>query len=172
MGKSLIMSFTRVMLFAIILAFVPGCVVQQIHDDLAATRAGVERLAPVLEQTKSALDSSNIQLESLHAQLAATHHSLGLMLIQMETTNAQLRQSVQQLNHLEPMMVSIKNLDESLAALRKNIENIDKAIPLINVSKGTPPADRVLKRQEDERANEERPPLPDNGRESSPGRPK
>ncbi len=172
MGKSLIMSFTRVLLFAFTLMFVPGCVIQQIHDDLASTGPGVERLAPVLEQTKSALDSSNIQLESFHAQLAVTHHSLELMLIQMETTNTQLRQSVQQLNHLEPMMASIKNLDESLAALRKNIENIDKAIPLINVSKGTPPADRVLKRQEDERANEAMPTLPGNGRESSPGRPK
>lgn len=148
----------------------PGCVVQQMHEDLAATRAGVERLAelaPALRQTNTALERSNAQLERLYGELAETHGSLKLVLVRLDASNAQLERSVQELGHLGPMMASLKDLDESLAALRKNIENIDKAIPLLNLSKGTPPADQILKKHADPQGQVVAPP-PESQRRSSP----
>lgn len=139
--------------------FLPGCVVQDIHDDLAATRASVERiaeLAPALRQTNASLETSNIQLERLYGELASTHKSLELVLARLDTTNVHLQESAQQLRHLDPMMASLKNLDESLAALRRVVQNIDKAVPLLSLGKGTPPVDGVLKPQGGE-ATEQRP---------------
>lgn len=134
------------------------------RDDLAGTRASVEQiaeLAPALRETNTALATSNAQLERLYSEVASTHQSLELVIARLDATNTYLQESVRQLGHLDPMMASLKNLDESLAALRKNIENIDKAIPLLDLSKGTPPADRMLQRQERERKAPDPPPTPD-----------
>ncbi len=143
------------------LVLLPGCVVRDMHRDLAATRAGVERLAEVTPQLRAAgeaLQSSNEHLAQLYEELAQTHRSLELILARLDTTNGYLRQSVEQLGHLEPAMTSLKSVDESLASLRKTIENIGKAIPMLNLSNGTPPADRSLQRQEQERSAEGTPP--------------
>lgn len=125
-----------------------GCVVRDIRDDLAATRAGVERLAelaPALRQTNASLERSNTQMETLYTELTNTHKSLDLVLARLDDTNAHLQESTRHLRHLDPMMASLKNLDESLAALRKIVENIDKAVPLLNLTAGTPPVDRTPK---------------------------
>lgn len=133
------------------LLVLPGCIVQRMADDLAATRAGVERLAalePALSQTNARLDATNQQLARAVADLAAARERLDAVIARIDQSNDHLAVSVRSLNHLEPMMASLRNLDESLAALRKVIENIDDAIPFLNMSKGTPPADRALDRQQ------------------------
>lgn len=132
---------------AVTVLILPGCVVQEIHEDLAATRAGVERiaeLAPALRQTNAALDTSNAQLERLYGELASTHQSLELVLARLDTTNIHMQESVRQLRHLDPMMVSLKSLDESLAALRKLVDNLDRVVPLLRLSKGTSPVEGTL----------------------------
>lgn len=134
-----------------------GCVVQEMHDDLAATRAGVEGmadLAPELRQSNAALAQSIVQLERMYGELARTNTSLALVLDKLTLANSQMEETLQELRHLDPMSASIQSVDESLAALRKTIENIDKAVPLINLTAGTPPADRALKRQDAARGNE------------------
>jgi chromosome segregation ATPase len=135
----------------------PGCVVEKMHQDLAATRAGVEKLsdlAPALERTNAALDRSNAQLERMYAELRQSNETLKVVVGKLDEANAQLQLSATQLKRLEPMMVSLKSLDESMASLRKVIENIDKAIPLLNITRGTPPADASLQRQRRENADE------------------
>lgn len=139
---------------AVILAAlsIPGCVIQEMHDDLAATRVGVERIAeltPALLQTNASIEMSNAQLERLYGELAKTHRSLELVLSRLDSTNAYLQESVDQLRHLDPMMVSLRNLDESLVALRRIVQNIDTAVPLLNLSKGNPAVDPVQKDQEE-----------------------
>lgn len=142
------------------LLFLPGCVVQAMHDDLAATNKGVQKLAelaPELQRTNAAIDRSNAQLERLYAELAETHKSLNVVIARMDSTNSHLQESVRELRRLEPMSASLKNLDESLASLRKSIENIDRVIPLLNISEGTPSADRALRRQAEERKEQAAP---------------
>ena len=129
-------------------AGLPGCIVRDIRDDLAATRAGVDRLAelaPALRQTNASLERSNTQMETLYTELKETHKTLDLVLERLDTTNTHLQESTGHLRRLDPMMASLKSLDESLAALRRMVENIDKAVPLLNLSKGTPPVDGAPK---------------------------
>lgn len=138
-------------LAACFLLVLPGCIVRRLTDDLAATRTGVERLAalePTLAQTNARLETSNEHLARAVSELSATRERLDTVITRLDQSNDHLAASVRSLNHLEPMMASLRNLDESLAALRKVIENIDKAIPLIDMSKGTPPADDTLRRQQ------------------------
>ena len=145
----------------LVVVLLPGCVLQDIHDELVATRAGVERLeelAPALKQSTAALDRSNIELERLYGETVEAHGSLKLVLAGLERSNDQLEEAVRQARHLDPLMVSLKSLDESLAAMRKTIENIDKAIPLLRLTQGTPPADRLLKRQADAKEDRDTPP--------------
>lgn len=137
--------FALPMVLALLL--LPGCVVQAIHDDLAATRAGVERiaeLAPALQQTNAALDSSNAQLERLYSELSSTHNSLEFALARLDTTNEHMRESVQRLSHLDPMMASLKSLDESLAALRKLVDSIASSVPLLGLTKDNSPEEVAL----------------------------
>ena len=106
------------------------------RDDLKSTRVGVESLAdlvPQLKESNAALLKANTQLEQANARL--------------DVANTKLTESVQILQTLGPMMTSLREVSESLASLRKMMENIDHAIPLINITGGTPPADSALERQ-------------------------
>lgn len=110
-------------------ACVPGgCVVDTMQKDLAA-------LAPALNQTNQSLQTTNAHLDRIREELQATNQSLQGVLTHLQSVAA----SSANLSHLDPMMATMRSLDESLAALRKIIENVDSAIPLFNFTKGTPP---------------------------------
>lgn len=114
----------------------PGCIVGEMRDDLKSTRVGVESLSdlvPQLKESNAALLKANAQLVEANARL--------------EISNAKLTESVRLLQTLDPMKASLRDVNESLASLRKMMENIDRAIPLINITAGTPPADTALERQ-------------------------
>jgi phosphoenolpyruvate carboxylase len=106
-------------------------------------------LAPTLERTNSALNQSNTQLAAMYKELTATRAALESIPPRLDESNRSLKESAASLHHLEPMMASLRNLDESLAVLRKTIENINKSIPLLDITKGTPPADEALQRARD-----------------------
>ena len=114
----------------------PGCIVGEMRDDLKSTRVGVESLSdlvPQLKESNAALLTANAQLGQANARL--------------ETANTKLIESVQLLQTLSAMKGSLQEVNESLASLRKMMENIDRVIPLINITAGTPPADTALQRQ-------------------------
>lgn len=127
---------------ALLVPTLSGCVVGQIRDDLAATRAGVERLealTPALERTSVALEQSNRQLALLHAELTEARRALEGVPPRLDEANTHLKLSTEQLASSRPMMASLQKLDESLVALRKMVENIDHAIPLLSFTKGAAP---------------------------------
>lgn len=127
----------------------PGCVIQNMRDEVAATRASVERIenvVPELRDTNAALRTSSAHIEQLYREVLNAHVSLRLVLDRLDATNANLQTSAQQLRSLDPMMGSLNKLDESLAALRRMVENIDKAVPLLNFSRGTQPVEKVTER--------------------------
>ena len=145
---------------AVVLIALPGCMLQEMRDDLRDTRIGVQQLAdlaPELRRSTQALDRSNSQLAEMYREIAATHQALEALRPRVDESNAHMKLASDRLAHLEPMMASLRNLDESLAALRKTIENISKAIPGVDFTKGTPPADRVLQRQEDAKKGRDEP---------------
>jgi ABC-type transporter Mla subunit MlaD len=159
------MRITITLALTLCLLSLPGCFIQRMNDDLAATRAGVERLAELapelrrtnttLERTLDQLARSNANVERIGAELAGTHRTLAQVPPRLDESVAHLRDSSERLRHLEPMMLSLRNLDESLAALRKTLENIDKVIPGKDFTRGTPPADRVIERQKEEERKEQ-----------------
>lgn len=147
-----------VVLLAAATAFLlPGCIVGEMRDDLKATRIGVQNLSdlgPQLAQTNAAIikahaqiELGNAQLVELQKQITSMQASIQAFHPRLDDANSTMQDSVRQLKHLEPMMASMRNLDESLASLRKMLENIGRAIPLLNVTGGTPSADRALERQ-------------------------
>jgi hypothetical protein len=136
-----------------------GCIVGEMRDDLKATRVGVEglaALAPALEKTNATLEKSNELMAATYRELVATRAAAEQMPARLDEANDHLKRATAMLAHLETMQGSLRNLDESLAALRKMIENIDKAIPLLNFSKGTPPADKAIEksREAEQKAGE------------------
>ncbi len=128
--------FLAILLTLAATSLLPGCIVGEMRDDLKSTRVGVQNLSdlvPQLKESNAALLKANAQLEQANSRL--------------EVSNAKLTESVKLLQALEPMKTSLREVNESLASLRKMMENIDRAIPFINITAGTPPADSALQRQ-------------------------
>lgn len=134
-------------IFAVVtIPMLSGCIVGEMRDDLKATRVGVEKLAvltPALEKSNAALERANEQMAAVYRELEQIRLAMEAMPRRVDEANEHLRRSTELMSHLEPMQGSLRNLDESLAALRKMVENIDKAIPLVNLMKGVPPAEKT-----------------------------
>ena len=141
---------TLLVVLAVMLpAMLSGCIVGEMRDDLRATRVGVEKLAvltPALEKTNAALERANEQMAAVYRELEQTRLAVEAMPRRVDEANEHLRRSSEMLSHLEPMKVSLRTLDESLGALRKMVENINKAIPLVNLMKGVPPAEKAFEK--------------------------
>lgn len=123
------------------LLILPGCIVQDIHDQIAlsnekleaidANFAEVQRANELLASLQKQLDevlvpvSENLslieaRLASIDAKLEAINHNLGSMETSIETVEADL-----------------KSVSESLVSLRQTINNIDSTIPFLNFSGDT-----------------------------------
>lgn len=108
------------------LGTMPGCIVQDIHDEIAKTNASIVRVEGDMARTNTAINEVQEKLSAI------------------ELTNQKLDQTREALAVLESIDKSLKRLDEHLASLRATINNIDSVIPLLGISgdkKGDAPAD-------------------------------
>lgn len=97
----------------------PGCVVQDIHDELQGVNqrlARVELELKEIERTNDKLAALLIRLESLDL---------------LESVDKSLHSMDGQLDTIEGSLVK---LDDHLASLRRTITNIDSTIPFLRIS--------------------------------------
>lgn len=97
----------------------PGCVVQDIYDELSATNASLARVESALE----GVDTTNAELDRLQVRLET--------LERIQSIDASLSSIDGQ---LKPMLEELDALDQHLASLRRTINNIDSTIPFLKVS--------------------------------------
>ncbi|MDX9910785.1 MAG: hypothetical protein RBS39_03030 [Phycisphaerales bacterium] len=97
-------------------AVLPGCIIQDIRDDLRGANERLDRVDTLMTQANARLDKVDTRLE------------------QVEVTNASLESLQRQLELLQSIDTSLKNLDVHLASLRKTIASIDSAIPFLSIS--------------------------------------
>ncbi|MFN0011450.1 MAG: hypothetical protein ACKVS8_07380 [Phycisphaerales bacterium] len=123
----------RVRILALLapLAVLPGCVLDDIHDELATTNQAIGRVEDRLGVTDAniqavqekmiAVDGANQRLDDTIARLQ--------MLQSIHTT-------------LESIDASLRKLDDHLASVRKTINTIDSSIPFMKLS-GDSDADKA-----------------------------
>lgn len=94
------------------LAMLPGCIVWDIHDQIATTNDRIQSL----EDELALISEVNKQLVDINKDLDG------------------IQQQLTQLSTLESITESLKKLDAHLASLRKTISNIDSTIPFLKLS--------------------------------------
>lgn len=98
------------LLSAITLLIMPGCVVWDINDGILASNDNLGRIEDELQSIDEGLIDTNENLETVESRLASMDEQLKSLQSQLTATNA----------HLE--------------SLRKTINNIDSTIPFLKLS--------------------------------------
>jgi prefoldin subunit 5 len=94
----------------------PGCIVQDIHDQIALTNAKLDQI----DESFAKVQRANELLAELDTKLAA-----------LDSINANLGRVDTTLGTVE---ADLKAVSESLASLRATINNIDSTIPFLKFS--------------------------------------
>ncbi|RMH30407.1 MAG: hypothetical protein D6692_01795 [Planctomycetota bacterium] len=97
-------------LLLVAVACLPGCIVQDIHDEIALSNTNLGNIEGRLVSIDGNLDGINRQIISLQEQMNQTNTKLSDLQTQLNATN------------------------EHLASLRKTINNIDSTIPFLKLS--------------------------------------
>ncbi len=126
------------MLTLILLALMPGCIVQDIHDQIALSNqkltqidesfAKVERANELLEKLETQLDSTlgpiDENMSKIRERLASIDAKLEAMDGNMTTMD----------ERIEAVKGDLQAVSAHLASLRKTINNIDSTIPFLKFS--------------------------------------
>lgn len=104
------------LLSALALSLLPGCLIQDIHDQIVVSN---EKLLAI-DEGFAKVERANQLLEDLDAQLATLDSIDG----NLTTINSRL----------DTLEGDLKAVSEHLASLRKTINNIDSTIPFLKLS--------------------------------------
>ncbi len=121
-----------------LVAFLPGCIVQDIHDQIALSNqkltqidesfAKVERANELLEKLETQLDSTlgpiDENMSKIRERLASIDAKLEAMDGNMTTMD----------ERIEAVKGDLQAVSAHLASLRKTINNIDSTIPFLKFS--------------------------------------
>lgn len=110
---------TPLLLFVTVLAL-PGCIVQDIHDQIALSNEKLQQI----DESFAKVQRANELLEDLDKKLAT-----------LDSINANLTTVDSTLGTVE---ADLKAVSESLASLRATINNIDSTIPFLKFSGDEP----------------------------------
>lgn len=114
-----------------------GCVVGRIDRNLAETTQAVRTIAPIVP----ALERTNQLMAETNARLDDTQRALADMRARLERLEGVVVRVDQRLTAMDPIERSLGRIDQHLAALRKSMENVDRAVPLMDVTEGTAPVE-------------------------------
>lgn len=98
----------------------PGCIVQDIHDQIENSNnrlTAINRTVEQIERTNTLLTSIEKSLSSIDTRLESIDQNLG----SVDT-------------RLSALQIILDAVSEHLASLRKTINNIDSTIPFLNLS--------------------------------------
>jgi hypothetical protein len=121
------------------LALLPGCVVQEIRDEMKATNAQLDTVKSQLDRVDSSLATANAGLASTNSRLDRVEQGLS----RIDNTNSSLATLERDLMRLGSIDTSLTRLDAHLAAVRKTIGSINSMIPFFDIGGGgdvEPPA--------------------------------
>ena len=132
------MKYLLACLILSMVAFMPGCIVQDIHDQIALSNqkltqidesfAKVERANELLEKLETQLDSTlgpiDENMSKIRERLASIDAKLEAMDGNMTTMD----------ERIEAVKGDLQAVSAHLASLRKTINNIDSTIPFLKFS--------------------------------------
>ena len=101
----------------------PGCIVQDIHDQLKRTNEQ-------LESRLAMLDTTNDELVKIRGSLEKTNEILEGVKAELATTNETMGKVQKRLEVLDPINTSLTSLDSSL----KTVKNLIEKIPFVGAS--------------------------------------
>lgn len=108
----------------------PGCIVQEIREELATTNQSIVRVESGLDRANTAVNRVERRMDAVDT---ATHR--------LDDTNAKLAILESIDRSLLSIDASLKRLDDHLASLRTTITNIDSMIPMLKFSDDQAPTD-------------------------------
>lgn len=145
----------------------PGCIVQDIHDQIALSNEKLE----AIDENFAKVERANELLADLEKQLdrllPPINDNLTLIEAQLESIDAQLVQINANLasmdTSIEQVEADLKSVSESLTSLRRTISNIDSTIPFLKFSGDSDEPDPEDSNQESTESTEQPAPEPETG---------
>jgi hypothetical protein len=122
-------------------ALLPGCIVQEIRDEIKGVNAKLVTVDAGLNSTNAQLEQVNQRLTGVGGGLDATNVKLKDVesgLGRIDATNQSLGSVQERLALLASIERSLTHLDAHLAALRKTIGKLDSAIPFLDLGGDAP----------------------------------
>jgi septal ring factor EnvC (AmiA/AmiB activator) len=98
-----------------------GCVAYQIRDELKETNRQLIVINSQLDKMAVDLKQVNVSVTQANPKLEKSNHSLAVLE-----------------NSMDPIRVSLRRIDDELAAFRQVIDKIDKYVP-VDIKPNTPP---------------------------------
>ncbi len=124
-----------------LIALLPGCIVQEIRDEIKGVNAKLVTVDAGLNATNAQLEQINQRLTGVGGGLDATNVKLKDVesgLGRIDATNQSLGSVQERLALLASIEKSLTHLDAHLAALRKTIGKLDSAIPFLDLGGDAP----------------------------------
>ncbi len=113
----------------------PGCIVQDIRDNLAKANTSLPEVEVTIAKTSSELSTTNAHLAGLDTNLATTVRDLSQTNEQMKSIEAGLTKTNQSLAVVEQNLIHV---NEHLASLRTTIAKIDSTVPFLDLGGNAP----------------------------------
>lgn len=113
----------------------PGCVVQDIRDNLNKANTSLPEVDGRIAQTSSALSTTNTHLEGIDTNLGTTVTGLAQTNEQIKSIEANLAKTNQSLAVVEQNLIHV---NQHLAGLRTTISKLDSTIPFLDLGGDTP----------------------------------
>jgi len=129
--------------------FLPGCIVQDIRDEmrsangqLLCVQEGLDRANVGLKDANAALAQTNDRLDKVDQGLTRLDRTNSLIdnveqgLGRIDRTNASLTDLEKQLALLQSIETSLGRLDQHLTAVRKTMASLDGLVPFLDLDTG------------------------------------
>lgn len=119
----------------------PGCIVQDIRDNLNKANTSLPEVDGRIAQTSTALSTTNTHLEGIDTNLGTTVTGLSQTNEQIKSIEANLAKTNQSLEVVERNLVQV---NQHLAGLRTTISKLDSTIPFLDLGGDTPIENTVI----------------------------
>ena len=120
---------------AVCLLAMPGCIVQDIRDNLNKANTSLPEVDGRISQTSTALSTTNTHLEGIDTNLGTTVTGLAQTNEQIKSIEANLAKTNQSLAVVEQNLIHV---NQHLAGLRTTISKLDSTIPFLDLGGDTP----------------------------------
>lgn len=135
----------RILLAALLLPLLQGCVVWDIRNEMRATNAKLADVKTTLDAANVGLDKANTRLDDVETGLKRLDRTNDLIggveqgMTRIDKTNTSLDTLQKQLDMLAAIEKSLTRLDAHLTAVRKALGSINSMIPFLDLGGGDDP---------------------------------